>query len=611
MTYLLLQTFLLLLSSYFLGAFVACLAKRMLTARGIAIPATAGLAAPAVHAAPTVIQPAIAPRTYDPVQPKIDVFARPAPVPPPAQVDTSRFDRALAGATAATVATGATVATVATGVTTAAASTVSASAGSYKFAGHAPRRPVVEIRPAILKSPTAPASKLAPAAQTPAKPQPAPQPQSAPKPVSVAPPPAPAPVSTASAAAAAAAAAISAAKVAAASTSVPTVQPPRPAQAPSQLTPQQPNAAPTPAPEPKRPLAEPPRSVPPAASTQPAATQYVPVSFKGGDDFQRIRAIDEATEQRLKNFGVTRFEQMALWTAADINRVNQGLGLAGRIDTEQWIEQAQILAKGGETYYSRNRAGAAPKPAAAPQSPLPQAPQPMSTSTAAAAAAAAAAATVAARASAAPQAPSAPAPKPAAHAPTPAAPPAPPSSVKPVSPSGAASPAATSSAPQRSVADMATAAAAAFAAASASVTRGIRPIEPISPMSKADPNLSMPAKLQDAIREQEQKAGANAPPRQAYVRSVKEEPVGYSDDLKRVRGIGVLIEKRLNSLGITSYDQIANWTNADVDRISQTLDFKGRIERESWIEQARILSSGGDTEFSRRVDKGDVETSRE
>ena len=37
---------------------------------------------------------------------------------------------------------------------------------------------------------------------------------------------------------------------------------------------------------------------------------------------------------------------------ADINRVNQALGLTGRIDREQWIEQAQILAMGGETYYS-------------------------------------------------------------------------------------------------------------------------------------------------------------------------------------------------------------------------------------------------------------------
>ena len=157
---------------------------------------------------------------------------------------------------------------------------------------------------------------------------------------------------------------------------------------------------------------------------------------------------------------------------------------------------------------------------------------------------------------------------------------------------------------------MATAAAAAFAAASASVTRGIRPIEPISPLSKADPNLSLPAKLQDAIKEQEQKAGSAAP-RDAFVRSVKADPDASYDDLKRVRGIGVLIEKRLNSLGITSYDQIANWTNADIDRISQTLDFKGRIERENWVEQARILSSGGHTEFSRRVDKGEVETSRE
>ena len=72
-----------------------------------------------------------------------------------------------------------------------------------------------------------------------------------------------------------------------------------------------------------------------------------------------------------------------------------------------------------------------------------------------------------------------------------------------------------------------------------------------------------------------------------------------------------MIEKRLNALGISSYEQIANWTVGDIDRISQTLDFKGRIERENWVEQARILSSGGQTEFSRRVDKGDVESSRD
>jgi predicted flap endonuclease-1-like 5' DNA nuclease len=82
------------------------------------------------------------------------------------------------------------------------------------------------------------------------------------------------------------------------------------------------------------------------------------------------------------------------------------------------------------------------------------------------------------------------------------------------------------------------------------------------------------------------------------------------DDLKRIRGVGVLIEKKLNSLGVASYEQIANWTGADIDRINQILDFKGRIERENWVEQARILASGGYTEFSRRADKGEIETSR-
>jgi predicted flap endonuclease-1-like 5' DNA nuclease len=81
-------------------------------------------------------------------------------------------------------------------------------------------------------------------------------------------------------------------------------------------------------------------------------------------------------------------------------------------------------------------------------------------------------------------------------------------------------------------------------------------------------------------------------------------------DLKRIRGIGVLIEKRLNAMQIATYEQIANWTAQDIERVSRMLDFKGRIERENWVEQARILASGGATEFSRRVDRGDVETGR-
>jgi predicted flap endonuclease-1-like 5' DNA nuclease len=167
---------------------------------------------------------------------------------------------------------------------------------------------------------------------------------------------------------------------------------------------------------------------------------------------------------------------------------------------------------------------------------------------------------------------------------------------------------------------MAAAAAAAMAAASASVTRGMRPIEPISPLSKVDPNILRPARLADALREKEAKdlEGKEHDEKGAYdgLRSVRSDALLSDrapeefDDLKRIRGIGVLIEKRLNALGVASYEQIANWTAADIERISEQLDFKGRIERENWVEQARILASGGHTEFSRRVDKGDVETSK-
>ena len=72
----------------------------------------------------------------------------------------------------------------------------------------------------------------------------------------------------------------------------------------------------------------------------------------------------------------------------------------------------------------------------------------------------------------------------------------------------------------------------------------------------------------------------------------------------------MLIERKLNAMGVIGYEQIANWTAKDIDRVSQSLDFKGRIERENWVEQARILASGGATEFARRFDRGEVESGR-
>ncbi|TIM12528.1 MAG: proton-conducting membrane transporter [Mesorhizobium sp.] len=76
--------------------------------------------------------------------------------------------------------------------------------------------------------------------------------------------------------------------------------------------------------------------------------------------------------------------------------------------------------------------------------------------------------------------------------------------------------------------------------------------------------------------------------------------VGKASNLRRLIGIGPANERLLHGLGVTTYAQIAAWTAADVKRIEETLNFDGRIERERWIEQAKLLAAGDEEEFARR-----------
>ncbi|MBC7132733.1 MAG: NADH-quinone oxidoreductase subunit E [Roseovarius sp.] len=80
---------------------------------------------------------------------------------------------------------------------------------------------------------------------------------------------------------------------------------------------------------------------------------------------------------------------------------------------------------------------------------------------------------------------------------------------------------------------------------------------------------------------------------------------GKADDLKRIKGIGPKLEKLCNSLGFYHYEQIAGWTPEEVAWVDANLTgFKGRVSRDDWVAQARILAAGGETEFSRRADTG-------
>jgi predicted flap endonuclease-1-like 5' DNA nuclease len=216
------------------------------------------------------------------------------------------------------------------------------------------------------------------------------------------------------------------------------------------------------------------------------------------DNLQRIGGINGEVERLLNVQGVQRYNQIANWTPDDIAKFDRLLGSGSRIARENWVEQAQVLDRGGQTAYSREidrRMGLGTRAPRAPEAPI----------------------------------------------------------VRP------------------------------------------QPIEPDGDRTARGDLAVLRSVKSEAYRP------ADGSPSAASR--------GY-EDLKRIRGIGVLIEKKLNSLGVTRYDQIASWTKDDIERFSDKLDFKGRIERENWVEQARILSAGGQTEFSRRVDRGEVETSK-
>lgn len=83
------------------------------------------------------------------------------------------------------------------------------------------------------------------------------------------------------------------------------------------------------------------------------------------------------------------------------------------------------------------------------------------------------------------------------------------------------------------------------------------------------------------------------------------------DDLKLIKGIGRQNEGRLHGLGIWHFEQIAGWTAENVEWVGGYLAFPGRIEREDWVGQAKLLAAGTETEFARRAKAGEVETSRD
>lgn len=135
------------------------------------------------------------------------------------------------------------------------------------------------------------------------------------------------------------------------------------------------------------------------------------------------------------------------------------------------------------------------------------------------------------------------------------------------------------------------------AAKLSAIVETVKPAAPVEPTKKAAAPEAPKAETSEPVHQGARPAGLAA-------------PRGTADDLKRIRGIGPQNEGRLHGLGIWHFDQIAAWTPENVEWVGSYLAFPGRIDREEWLVQAKVLAEGRETEFSKRVDAGDVPTSK-
>ena len=103
--------------------------------------------------------------------------------------------------------------------------------------------------------------------------------------------------------------------------------------------------------------------------------------------------------------------------------------------------------------------------------------------------------------------------------------------------------------------------------------------------------LPQPKQMKPRLRLRARKAKRNL---RAYAPAGLDAPKGEADDLKKIGGVGPKLEGTLNELGIYHFWQIAEFTPDNVAWVDGYLSFKGRIERDDWIGQAKAFAAEAD-----------------
>ncbi|MBC2836775.1 NADH:quinone oxidoreductase [Paragemmobacter straminiformis] len=162
-------------------------------------------------------------------------------------------------------------------------------------------------------------------------------------------------------------------------------------------------------------------------------------------------------------------------------------------------------------------------------------------------------------------------------------------------------------APAVKVAEAVAAPAAAVAAPAAAVTPDAAPKAAAAKAAapKAAPKAA--AKPAAAAKKAEAAPKVDAAPAGGKKPAALKAPrKGKADDLKQIEGIGPALEKLANELGIYHFDQIAAWGEAEVAWMDTNLKgFKGRVTRDKWVAQAKLIGEVGMDEFLRRAKTND------
>jgi len=112
-------------------------------------------------------------------------------------------------------------------------------------------------------------------------------------------------------------------------------------------------------------------------------------------------------------------------------------------------------------------------------------------------------------------------------------------------------------------------------------------LEAAKPAKKAAPKKAAPEKAAPAKAAEPKKPAA----KKEAAKKAAPKATAAADDLKQLSGVGPALEKKLVEAGVTTFAQIAGWKKSDVADMDEKLSFKGRIEREGWIAQAKKLAA--------------------